>query len=170
MCELRSEARAAVRRQLNRWKNTQDTIDALEKVREQKEEELASCYSAEVLESRFDVRPAPLTGTPGTGRPGDPTGRAAFATARKIRHLEGELNRLQERLLELQHYIAMVEDAVNSLPTLECRVIRLRYIEFGGRLKGFWPELAAVIPVSVDYAKELEGKAVDRLAGILEGL
>jgi len=161
MSDRQKEARAATRRQLMRWHNTTTTIKKLRGERDKLAEDLASCY---------DLSPKPLNGMPSTGGPGDPTGRAVLANDRRARRLERELDDIAERLAELQHYVALIEDAVNGLPALECRVIRLRYMTYGSSLKGFWADLAATIPVSVDYAKELEAKAVDRLAGILEGM
>lgn len=157
MSERKREARAATRRQLMRWRNTLDTIDRLREESGILTEELAACY---------DLRAAKPSGTPGTG-PGDPTGRAAIANEKKAKRLERDLEHVASRLHELQYYVAMIEDAVNGLPALECQIVRLRYVTYGRALKGFWPALAALIPVSVDYAKKLEARAVDRLSGII---
>lgn len=159
MSDRQKEARAAVRRQLMRWKNTIATIERVKRERTEREEELAVCY---------DLRPAQLTGMPGAGGPGDPTGRAALANDRKARRLEKELDEMQTRLLNLQHYIAQIEDEVNGLPVLECLVIRARYLDHGAETSGYWQKIASKVHVSESHAKRLEAQAVDKLAGLVD--
>lgn len=151
--------RALVRGILQEWGNlTRLQKDNAERIAEI-EQELAALY---------DLHPQQFTGAPGAAMPGDPTGAAAVRNRKRAAGLEAERTRLQLENAAHAAKAARIQGAVSRLPPLECEVIQQRYQRYGMAKKGFWPRIARRVHVSEAYAKELEGKAVDRLAGVIE--
>lgn len=159
--QKRKEDRARVRAQLEAWANVPMMVKQLQ-------DEIED-YAAAV-EHVLSPKATQYDKQPGGGGVGDPTAAQAAKYERYMAWAREQTGILHRRMEQYQRYAAEVERCIALLPSLECKVVLLRYREYGGVKSGYWGKIARRVHVSEDYAKELEGKAVDRLSGRLPEL
>lgn len=149
--------RAAIRRELMAWGN-------LKREQDEKQEQIREIN--ERLSALYDLHPQNLSGMPHASGVSDPTAEAAHRNRLSIETEETRKALLEASVAELEHIIMRTAALVAQLPSLECEVIKLRYIRYGVSPKGYWPKISRRLCISTDYAKQLERQALDRLAKI----
>lgn len=129
----------------------------------------ADGYAAEV-EQLLAPTPTAYDRQPGGSGPGDPTAAMAARHERYLSWARRQVGCINRRMAAYQQYAAEVDRCVALLPSLECRVVLLRYRDYAGARSGYWGKIARRLHISEDYAKQLERQALDRLGDRLPEL